>query len=96
IAALDQLQRVIYLGGFSKSLAANLRVGFIATSPELAIRLSDRKMLSNLTSTEIGERVVYKVLSEGHYRKHVDRIRVKLDAVRDDVTKRLEDIGIKV
>ena len=96
IASLDQLHRVIYLGGFSKTLAANLRVGFIATSPDLAIRLSDRKMLSTLTTTEIGERVVYKILSEGHYRKHADRIRVKLDGVRDDITKRLEHIGIKV
>jgi DNA-binding transcriptional MocR family regulator len=45
LAALDQLRRVIYLGGFSKSMAANLRVGFIATSPEWAQRLADRKML---------------------------------------------------
>ncbi|MBI3285824.1 MAG: PLP-dependent aminotransferase family protein [Burkholderiales bacterium] len=96
IAALDQLNRVIYLGGFSKTLAANLRVGFIATSHETAIRLSDRKMLSTLTTTEIGERVVYKILSEGHYRKHVDRIRVKLDTVRDHITKRLENLGMKV
>jgi DNA-binding transcriptional MocR family regulator len=36
LAALDQLQRVIYLGGFSKTMAANLRVGFIATSVERA------------------------------------------------------------
>lgn len=96
IAALDQLKRVIYLGGFSKTLAANLRVGFIATSPDLAIRLSDRKMLSTLTTTEIGERVVYKILSEGHYRKHADRIRVKLDGVRDHTTKRLENLGMKI
>jgi DNA-binding transcriptional MocR family regulator len=96
IASLDQLNRVIYLGGFSKILAANLRVGFLATSHELAIRLSDRKMLSTLTTTEIGERVVYKILSEGHYRKHIDRIRVKLDSVRDGVTKRVESIGMKV
>ncbi len=96
VAALDQLKRVIYLGSFSKTLAANLRVGFIATSPELAIRLSDRKMLSTLTTTEIGERVAYKILSEGHYRKHVDRIRVKLDSVRDPITKRLESLGMKI
>jgi DNA-binding transcriptional MocR family regulator len=96
IAALDQLQRVIYLGGFSKSLAATLRVGFIAASPELAIRLSDRKMLCNLTSTEIGERVVYKVLSEGHYRKHVERLRAKLDSVRDKTVRHLERIGMRI
>jgi DNA-binding transcriptional MocR family regulator len=39
---------------------------------------------------------VYKILSEGHYRKHVDRIRVKLDGVRDQITKRLENLGMKV
>jgi DNA-binding transcriptional MocR family regulator len=96
IAALDQLNRVIYLGGFSKTLAANLRVGFIATSPEMAKHLSDRKMLSTLTTTEIGERVVYKVLSEGHYRKHADRLRSKLDGARLKAIRQMERIGLAV
>lgn len=96
IAALDQLNRVIYLGGFSKTLAANLRVGFIATSHEMAKQLSDRKMLTTLTTSDIGERIVYKILSEGHYRKHVDRLRGKLDGVRDKTMKQLERIGMKV
>ena len=81
---------------WSKLLAANLRVGFIATSLELASRLSDRKMLSTLTTTEIGERVVYKILSEGHYRKYIERVRGKLDPVRLSTARRLENIGIKV
>lgn len=96
LAALDQLQRVIYLGGFSKSLSANLRVGFIATSPEWAQRLCDRKMLSTLTTSDIGERVVYKILSEGLYRKHVDRVRGKLDAVRAKTVRQMERVGLKV
>ncbi|WP_420475850.1 PLP-dependent aminotransferase family protein [Noviherbaspirillum sp. ST9] len=95
IASLDQLNRVIYLGGFSKTLAANLRVGFIATSPEMAQRLADRKMLTTLTTSDIGERTVYKILSEGHYRKHVDRLRGKLDSVRDKTIKQLERVGLK-
>jgi DNA-binding transcriptional MocR family regulator len=94
IAALDQLNRVIYLGGFSKTLAANLRVGFIATSEDMARRLSDRKMLTTLTTSDIGERVVYKVLSEGHYRKHVDRLRGKLAGIRDKTVKQLERVGL--
>ncbi|HJV86725.1 MAG TPA: PLP-dependent aminotransferase family protein [Noviherbaspirillum sp.] len=96
IAALDQLNRVIYLGGFSKTLAANLRVGFIATSAEMAKQLSDRKMLTTLTTSDLGERIVYKILSEGHYRKHVDRLRGKLDAVRDKTIKQLERVGVKI
>lgn len=93
IAALDQLHRVIYLGGFSKTLSANLRVGFIATSVELARHLADRKMLSTLTTTEIGERVVYKILTEGHYRKHTERLRNQLGSVRDKVIRQLERVG---
>jgi DNA-binding transcriptional MocR family regulator len=94
IAALDQLHRVIYLGGFSKTLSANLRVGFIAASAELARHLADRKMLSTLTTSEIGERVVYKILSEGHYRKHLERLRGRLGNARDKTIRQLERIGL--
>jgi DNA-binding transcriptional MocR family regulator len=95
LAALDQLRRVIYLGGFSKSLAANLRVGFIAASSETAGRLADRKMLTTLTTSDLGERVVYKILSEGVYRKHLDRIRTRLDAVRPQGLRRIEELGLR-
>ena len=81
---------------FLKHSLPTLRVGFIATSRETAIRLADRKMLSSLTTNEISERVVHKILSEGHYRKHVDRIRSKLDSARDEVTNRVEKIGMHV
>ena len=95
LAALDQLRRVIYLGGFSKSLAANLRVGFIATSPEWAQRLADRKMLATLTTSDIGERVVYKILSQGLYRKHTERLRARLDKVREGTYRRAEQAGLR-
>jgi len=96
LAALDGLQRVVYLTGFSKSMAANLRVGFIATSRERAQRLADRKMLATLSTSDIGERVVYKILAEGHHRKHLDRIRGRLDAARPAALRRLESLGMRV
>ncbi len=96
LASLDQLQRVIYLGGFSKTLAANLRVGFIACSLALAERFSDRKILSALTTPETGERVVYKILSEGLYRKHVERLRTRLMSERSKRIRQLENLGISI
>jgi len=96
MAALDQLKRVIYLGGFSKTMAANLRVGFIATSEEMAQRLADRKMLQTLTTSDIGERVVHKVLSEGSYRKHTERIRTRLDGLRARTVRQLEKTGMRI
>lgn len=96
LAALDGLRRVIYLGGFSKSMAANLRVGFVATSRERAALLADRKMLTTLSTSDIGERVVYKILAEGHHRKHLDRVRGRLDAARPGALRRLEALGMRV
>jgi len=94
LASLDRLERVIYLGGFSKTLAAGLRVGFIACSPALARPLTDLKMLIGLTSAELGERVVYRVLSEGHYRRHLERLRGRIAQARDPVLRSLERLGL--
>jgi DNA-binding transcriptional MocR family regulator len=96
IATMDGLNRVIYLGGFSKTLAANLRVGFIAASHEHARHLADRKILSTMTSSELGERVVHKILTEGHYRKHTDRLRTRIAAAREKLAPRLEKIGLRL
>ncbi|MDE1182837.1 PLP-dependent aminotransferase family protein [Paraburkholderia sp.] len=94
LASLDQLKRVIFLGSYSKTLAPNLRVGFIASSPDVTQGLTDQKMLVGMTSPELNERVLYKVLTEGHYRRHVERLRARLDSVRDRATRMLEATGL--
>jgi DNA-binding transcriptional MocR family regulator len=96
LGSLDQLKRVIYLSSFSKTLAANLRVGFIAAALPVIKALTDQKMLSGATSPELNERVVFKVLTEGHYRRHVERLRGRLDAVRDKTERALQKIGFKL
>jgi len=96
LASLDQLKRVIYLGSFSKTLAANLRVGFIAAAPDVIQALTDQKMLTGMTSPEINERLVFKVLTEGHYRRHVERLRSRLDLVRDKTARMIERVGFRL
>ena len=96
LASLDQLRRVLYLGGFSKTLAANLRVGYIAADPETAAKLADLKMLTGLTTPELTERVVARVLAEGQYRRHLERLRGRLDAARDGTARALERLGVRL
>ena len=93
LASLDQLKRVIYLGSYSKTLAANLRVGYVACAPEIAKAVTDQKMLVGMT-TPANERVLYKILTEGHYRRHVERLRARLDGVRDKTARMLERTGL--
>jgi DNA-binding transcriptional MocR family regulator len=96
LASLDQLRRVIYLGSFSKTLAPNLRVGFVAAARDVVQAVADQKMLVGMTSPELNERVVYRVLTEGHYRRHVERLRGRLDGVRDKAARMLERAGLKL
>ena len=45
LAALDQLQRTVYISGFSKILTPNWRVGFLAAAPALV----DRALAAGVT-----------------------------------------------
>jgi DNA-binding transcriptional MocR family regulator len=96
LASLDQLRRVIYLGSFSKTLAPNLRVGYIASALDVTQAVADQKMLVGMTSPELNERVLYRVLTEGHYRRHVERLRSRLDGVRDKAARMLERAGCRL
>src|SRR5262245_63394974 len=96
IAALDQLNRVIYVGSFSKTLGAGLRVGYLAAHPDLARDLTAQKMLATLTTPELGERLAYRVLSDGYYRKHVDHLQGRLARSLEPAIHNLERSGLKL
>jgi len=96
LAALDQLNRVIYVSSYSKTISASLRVGFIACHPELASRLLDLKLLTGLTSSEINQRVMYQILVEGRYRKHMEKVRSRLEVKRAQVIRALEECGLTI
>jgi len=95
LAALDQLQRVIYCGGFSKTLSPALRVGYLAAAPALCARLVEQKMLGVSSTPALPEAVLHAVLSGGRYRKHVDRLRTRLDSVRPRTIRALERSGVR-
>jgi DNA-binding transcriptional MocR family regulator len=93
LATLDQLDRVIYVSSFSKTLSASLRVGYFACKRELAASLCDMKLLTGLTTSEVSERIIFQLLSGGHYRKHLDKLRLRLQKVRTATITKLEELG---
>ncbi|MEW6704943.1 MAG: PLP-dependent aminotransferase family protein [Pseudomonadota bacterium] len=82
LAALDGLQRTIYISGFSKILAPNWRVGFIAASPQLTERFIDMKLLSALTTPALPEQAIAWCIAQGALRRHTERVNAQLDAAR--------------
>ena len=82
LAALDGLQRTIYVSGFSKILAPNWRVGFLAAPSSLVDRLVDTKLLSTLTTPALTELALAHCLEQGLLRRHAERVMQRLDAAR--------------
>lgn len=95
LAALDQLDRVIYVGSFSKTLTADLRVGFFTCREDLAAALTDAMLLSALSTSEFNERLVYSMLIEGHYRKYAERMRSRVAEATAGTLRMLERVGFE-
>ena len=87
LAQLDGLARTIYVGGFAKILAPNWRIGFLAAPPALLEPLLDTKLLSTLTTPSLLERALAHCIEQGQLRRHVERIRARLDAARSRSAK---------
>lgn len=96
LSALDQLERTIYIGSFSKSFSAALRVGFIACGADLASDLADLKALIHVSSSEYCERTVDVMLSEGHYQRHLSQLRDRLAEATTNAVALFESVGAEV
>ncbi|BBK30113.1 GntR family transcriptional regulator [Stella humosa] len=96
LASLDQLDRVIYARSFSKTLSGSLRVGFVAARQSIVDDLADIKMLSNITSSQFVERVLYAMLVDGHYRKFLTRLHKRIAEARITVIQAFERIGLEL
>jgi len=96
LSALDQLERTIYIGSFSKSFSAALRVGFLACSPDLASDLADLKALVHVSSSEYCERTIDVMLTEGHYQRHLNRLRTRLQQANEKAVALFESVGAEI
>ena len=95
IAALDALQRTVYISGFSKILVPNWRVGFMAAPPALIDRLVDTKLLTTLTTPGITELALAHCLEQGLLRRHTERVMRKLEAARARTVRHAEAHGCR-
>ena len=95
LAALDGLERTIYVSGFSKILAPSWRVGFIAAPDCWVERFIDTKLLSTLTTPGLNEQALAHCLEQGWLRRHAERIGHKLELARDRTVRLAEAHGCR-
>lgn len=83
LQGLDQADRVIYAGTFSKSLLPSLRVGYLVVPPDLTpVFRAVRPVLDRFPSV-LPQRIVADFLNEGYFPAHLRRLRERNRASRD-------------
>jgi len=96
LTALDECRRLILVSSFSKTIAADLRVGYVAAAAPLIRRLARAKAVSALASSEMVEELVLHVLVHGHYRRHLDSLRRRLADAQMKVQDLLLSHGVEL
>ena len=94
LAAFGGLERVVYIGSFSKTLSAAARCGFIAARPDWLEALTDLKIATSFGGGRLAAEVVLGVLRDGSYRKHMERLRLRLLRAMTETSARLRAAGI--
>jgi GntR family transcriptional regulator / MocR family aminotransferase len=84
---LDVDGRVIYIGSFSKTLFPSLRLGFLIAPPDLREPLLAIQRSAPALAPALDQMVVAEFIAEGHYDRHLRRMRSayreRLDALID-------------
>jgi GntR family transcriptional regulator/MocR family aminotransferase len=84
LQGLDQENRVIYLGTFSKDMFPALRIGYLVAPPDLVDAFISARALADRHSPTPTQAVLAEFILEGHFVRHIRRMR-KLYSERQEV-----------
>lgn len=96
LAALDGLERVIYVRSFSMTLPGSFRVGYVIASDQIIDALIRIKLRLSVSSSQFSEMVLHHLLLDGHYRKFVDRLRTRTALARSATLDQFDALGLEV
>jgi DNA-binding transcriptional MocR family regulator len=95
LSALDGFTRVIYVGGFSKTVTAALRVSYIVGAAEWIEPIVDLKLATTLGNSAFAAAALHAFLMEGGYRRHLDALRPRLAAATSRAIARVKALGLR-
>ena len=85
LKSLDRDGRVIYAGTFSKVLFPSLRLAYLVV-PEAQVERFERQAMFAGGSPQLTQAIVADFIAEGHFARHIQRMR-RLYAERRDATR---------
>lgn len=95
LAGESHSARVIHIGTFSKTMSPSIGIGFMIAPPSLARRLIDVATWLNAPPTIAAQLSLARFLKEGHYLRHLRKMRDLYIQRRDSLMHALSHAGIR-
>ena len=73
--SMDRQGRVIYMNTFSKTLAPSIRISYMVLPPALMAQFQAKLGFYSCTVPSFEQHTLERFLSEGHFEKHINRMR---------------------
>jgi GntR family transcriptional regulator of abcA and norABC len=93
IKSIDTDQLVIYIGTFSKTLSASIRLGWISANTELISRLTQIKEVRDIHSSIFSQLIVDRILEDDLYEPLLANLRnhyrARYNAMKDQILEKL-------
>jgi GntR family transcriptional regulator / MocR family aminotransferase len=93
LASLDRDGRVLHIGTFSKTISPALRLGFLAVPVDLARRFGDVAACLAPAPAAAVQRAVAEFLRDGHYLRHLRRMKRLYRAQRESILRCLAELA---
>ncbi|HEY4372638.1 MAG TPA: PLP-dependent aminotransferase family protein [Burkholderiales bacterium] len=93
LASLDQDGRVLHIGTFSKTISPALRLGFLVVPPALTRRFGEVAASLAPAPGAATQHAVAEFLHEGHYLRHLRRMKRLYAARREALLRCLEEVA---
>ena len=95
LSALDSERRVFYVGTFSKSMFAAIRLGYIVVPPGLVETFAQARNLLGQSSSAVVEQALSRFMDDGRFVEHIRKMRrvyrERRDILFDCLTKDCAD-----
>lgn len=105
--SIDNYDRVIYLGTFSRTISPAIRIGYMILPDDLLVQYKKKFGFLSSTVPRIEQAVLRKFIKEGYFERHINRARkiykMRHDAIikalkvfKDDITITGESAGMNI
>ncbi len=93
LQGFDAKGKVVYLGTFSRSIAPSIRISYMVLPQSLLEIYQEKGRCFSCTVSKVDQMLIMRFLREGHYERHLNRMRAVYKSRHDVLLEELGSLG---